>query len=162
MTAWRRLARVAVPLGVVWLGLNGRDLASWLIGVPAVLAASVLVGAIPGGRPLALRWGGLFRFALYFVTQSVSGGWDVARRVVRRRMRIDPGYIVHDTSLPPGAARQFFVGVISLLPGTLTADVEGDRIIVHTIDVDAGPETALRELESQVARIFAGTRRDTA
>jgi multicomponent Na+:H+ antiporter subunit E len=153
---------VTVPLGLVWLGLNGPDLASWLIGVPTILAASTLVMRYPRHRPLDLRWAGLAGFALFFFRQSVLGGWDVARRVLEPRPRIDPGYVDYETSLPPGPARHFYIGVISLLPGTLTTDVEGDRIVVHAIDVEADPEAALGELEVQVARIFPDTRRSPA
>ena len=161
-SAWRRFARVAVPLALVWLGLNGPDLASWLIGAPAILAASALVMRFPRHRPLDLRWARLPGFALFFFRQSVLGGWDVARRVLERRPRIDPGYVVYETTLPTGPARRFYVGVISVLPGTLATDVEGDRIVVHTIDVKAKPEAALGELEAQVARIFADARRSPA
>jgi multicomponent Na+:H+ antiporter subunit E len=150
---------VAVPLGLVWLGLNGPDLASWLIGAPAILVASTLATQFPRHRPLGLRWARLAGFALFFFRQSVLGGWDVARRVLERRPRINPGYVDYETSLPAGPARHFYVGVISLLPGTLTTGVEGDRIVVHTIDAGANPEAALEELESQLAQIFSDTRR---
>jgi multicomponent Na+:H+ antiporter subunit E len=102
------------------------------------------------------------RFALFFLRQSVLGGWDVARRVLERRPRIDPGYVDYETSLPTGPARHFYIGVISLLPGTLTTDVQGDRIVVHTIDVEADTTAALAELEAQVARIFSDASRSPA
>jgi multicomponent Na+:H+ antiporter subunit E len=153
---------VVVPLALVWLGLNGPDLASWLIGAPAILAASTLVVRFPRHRPFDLRWAGLVGFAPFFFRQSVLGGWDVARRVVESRLRIDPGYVDYETILPEGPARHFFMGVINLLPGTLTTDVEGDRIVVHAIDVEADTESALRELEAQVARIFSDPRRSPA
>jgi multicomponent Na+:H+ antiporter subunit E len=156
--AWLRFTRVAVPLGLVWLGLNGSDLASWLVGAPALLVASLVVTRFPHHRPLALRWTRLPRFALFFVHQSVLGGWDVARRVLERHPRVKPGYVDYETSLPGGPARHFYIGVISLLPGTLTTDVEGDRIVVHTIDVDSDPRGAIGELEAQVSRIFSDSR----
>ena len=159
---WRRIARAAAPLGLVWLGLNGSDLASWLIGVPAILTASALVAWFPRHQTSDLRWTGLAGFALFFLGQSVLGGWDVARRVLERRPRIAPGYVNYETSLPAGPARRLYVAVISLLPGTLTTDVEGDRIVVHTLDLGAAPEAALEKLETRVARIFSSPRRSPA
>jgi multicomponent Na+:H+ antiporter subunit E len=153
---WRRFARAALWLAVVWFGLNGADLRSWLIGLPAVVGAAVLVARSPRGRPLNLRWAGLPPFGLFFVRKSVIGGWDVARRVLGFRLRIAPGTVFFETSLPPGPARVLFLNVISLLPGTLTAAVDGDAVTVHTLDVHADLEPELRELERRVAGLFAG------
>jgi multicomponent Na+:H+ antiporter subunit E len=157
-STWRRFIGAAAPLALVWLGLNGSDLASWLIGAPAVLGVSALVARLPRHQTSDLRWARLPGFAFFFLGQSVLGGWDVARRVLERRPRIAPGFVDYETSLPAGSARRFYVAVISLLPGTLSTDVEDDRIVVHTLDLGAAPQAALEELERQVARIFSDPR----
>lgn len=61
--------------------------------------------------------------------------------------------------LPPGPARTLFVAIISLLPGTLSADMEEDFVRIHTVGADS---TATRErlakqlfdLEEHVAATF--------
>jgi multicomponent Na+:H+ antiporter subunit E len=155
----RRFARAALLLGLVWLGLNGTDLASWLIGVPALLSAAALATRFPPGRPLGLRWSGLLPFGLFFFRKSVLGGWDVALRVLGYRLRVAPGFVEFETALPPGPARHLFLNVISLLPGTVTADVQGDRIVIHALDVSVDSQAGLRELELRVAGLFVGTHR---
>ena len=50
--------------------------------------------------------------------------------------------------------RSLFINAVSLLPGTVAAGLEGDRIMVHALDVNARVEPALQRLEHRVARLF--------
>jgi multicomponent Na+:H+ antiporter subunit E len=152
---WERFLGPGAIAFAVWLGLNGGDLGSWLIGGPAVLAAALLGGALRSDPGPRLRWRGLLPFAVFFLRESLRGGWDVARRVLHPRLPVAPGFIHFATALPEGPVRYFFVNVVSLLPGTVSAGFEGDRIVIHALDVDSGIETALRSLERRVAKLFA-------
>jgi multicomponent Na+:H+ antiporter subunit E len=48
------------------------------------------------------------------------------------------------------------LSIISLLPGTLSAGIEGDCIDVHAIDINDDPTADLRRLEQRVAGLFTG------
>jgi multicomponent Na+:H+ antiporter subunit E len=135
--------------------LNGGDLESWLIGGPAVLAAAVLGGVLTNGRRVRLRWAGIPPFAAFFLLESVRGGWDVAWRVLHPRLPVEPGFIHFSSALPEGPVRYLFANVVSLLPGTVASGFDGDRIIVHALDLNSRVEPALRALEQRVARLFA-------
>jgi multicomponent Na+:H+ antiporter subunit E len=143
-------------LAAAWFGLNGADPGSWLIGVPTIMVGSLLVARMHRRQGPELRWAGIPAFAFYFLRQSALGGWDVARRVMRPRPAIDPGFLSYRTTLPDGAERHLFLSVISLLPGTLTARFDGDRVRVHAIDVGSDLEPELAELERRIGGIFAG------
>jgi multicomponent Na+:H+ antiporter subunit E len=108
-------------------------------------------------RPV-LRWAGILPFVGFFLRHSALGGWDVARRVMWPQLTIDPGFVSYRTSLPDGAERNLFLSVISLLPGTLTAQFDGDAVRVHAIDVESDLEAELVLLEHRIAGMFAGTR----
>ena len=151
-----RFLRSAAALAVIWLGLCGPSLESWYVGAPAVLAAAWTATRFPASRPLGLRWSGLIPFAFHFLRESVVGGWDVARRVLAPEMRIAPGHVAYRTSLPVGPARHLMLSTISLLPGTLSAGIEGDCIDVHAIDISDNPDADLRRLEQRVAGLFTG------
>ena len=151
-----RFLRSAAGLAVIWLGLCGPSLESWYVGAPAVLAAAWAATRFPASPPLGLRLSGLIPFALHFLRESVVGGWDVARRVLAPEMRIMPGHVAYRTSLPPGPARHLMLSTISLLPGTLSAGIDGDCIDVHAIDTSDNPDAALRRLEQRVAGLFTG------
>jgi multicomponent Na+:H+ antiporter subunit E len=157
-----RAAGMALLLALAWLGLNGGDHRSWLIGVPAVLAAAALGATLPARHPLRLRWRGLPRFALFFLHQSLRGAWDVARRVLHPRLPVKPGFLRFTTRLPPGPARHLFLNVVSLLPGTLSAGQEADQVTIHALDLHGGVEDELRDLEKRVGGLFVEVKEDRA
>ena len=151
---WPRLLWPGAIAALLWLGLNGDDLESWLIGAPAVAAAAALGGVLRADRRLRVRWRGLLPFAAFFLRESLRGGWDVAWRVFHPRLPVAPGFVRFATELPEGPARYFFSNVVSLLPGTVASGFDDDHIIVHALDLNSGVETALRSVEQQVAKLL--------
>ena len=150
----RRFVRNAAVLALAWLCLNGPDAGSWMVGVPTILGAAALGAALPRHRVARLRIARLLPFAVYFLGESIRGGWDVARRVLQAGMPVHPGFVRFTTSLPPGSPRYWFMGLIGLVPGTVAAGLEGDEVLVHCIDVTSAPEAGLRNLERRVAELF--------
>jgi len=150
------LGRLILFAGL-WLVIAGSDPASWIIGVPIVLLATVYGErlAIPPRRGLSPV--AVLAFIPYFLWQSLLGGLDVARRVLRPQLDIDPGFLRYPVRLSDPDARVFFLDSIRLLPGTLSANMRGGMIDVHALDagVDVAPELA--DLERRVARLFGET-----
>ena len=58
------------------------------------------------------------------------------------------------TRLPGTVSRVMFASVISLIPGTLAADLRGDRLTVHLLDGRTDYEADLRRVERVVASLF--------
>lgn len=70
-------------------------------------------------------------------------------------MRLNPGLLRYELRIAPGTARVFFVNTVSLLPGTLSADLREDCLWVHVIDASQENYAHLRLLEDRVADLFA-------
>jgi len=148
-----------VPLRVVllaawWMVLTRGDLAAWLVGIPIVLAATwASVRLVPAVR---WRWSlrGALKFGAFFARQSLLGGVDVAGRALHPRLPIRPGFASAPMRLPHGAARVCLINVISLLPGTLAVDLEGDTLTLHTIDDRLQVVESVATLERHVAAMF--------
>lgn len=119
-----------------------------------MLLGAWLTCLLPSSRhwaPSPLR---TLQFLPYFLWQSLIGGWDVATRALRPDLRIAPAFLPYTTRLPPGPARVFFFDTITLLPGTLSAELEEDRVVVHVVDVGTSPQEGLEDLERRVALLF--------
>lgn len=141
----------------VWLVLLGWQPLSWIIGVPSVLLASWAHARLAPEMPMP-RLGAALGFIGFFLVESLRSGLDVAQRILRPRMRIAPGFQEYWMQLEQPAARTLFVNSISLLPGSLSADlIEPDQVRIHALDArtDLGPELA--RLEQRIARLFAET-----
>ena len=139
----------------VWSIFAGaRDPASWIIGLPAVVAAAWCYASLAQDRRHRLSLLALAQFIPLFFWESFKGGIDVARRVLGPRLHVAPGLLDYRLGLTLPSARVFFVDLVSLLPGTLSADVQGDRLRVHALDRSVNPAGDLRRLERLVAAIF--------
>jgi multicomponent Na+:H+ antiporter subunit E len=112
---------------------------SWWIGVPAlVLAVGVSTALLP---PVSFAWRGLVSFAPFFLLRSMLGGTDVSWRAFHPDMPIAPDLIEYRLRIPPGLPRELMVNTVSLLPGTLSAELDRDVLKVHVLD---GQKTSWR------------------
>jgi multicomponent Na+:H+ antiporter subunit E len=138
--------------------IAGSDPGSWIIGAPAVLFASWvslrLRAAAVGPDRNGMRLGGLLRFAPFFAIESIRGGLDVAQRVMRPQLRINPGFQSYRPRLSDPIARVVFLDSISLLPGTLSADMREGVIQVHALDARSDLAPELARLERRIADLF--------
>lgn len=150
----RRFAARLAAIALLWLAFTGANPGSWLLGAPAVLAAAWLSVKLLPADTWLWRLTGALAFAYYFARESLKGGWDVAWRALKPGLNLRPGLITYSPRLPVGAARWFFCGVISLLPGTCTVAIAENRIQVHALELKPDLEAELRQLEDRVARLF--------
>jgi len=151
--AGRFLARLAL-MALIWLGLNGADWSSWIVGVPVAFAAAWISVKLLPAIPWHWSASGTLAFAGYFLRESVRGGWDVARRAISPGLAISPAIVCYSFHLPPGPSRLFFCSAISLLPGTAVVAIADSNICVHVLDHSSSVEEELRELERRVGALF--------
>lgn len=145
--------RGAIFTGLWWV-LNMDDPDSWLMGAPlAALATLLSIAILPPSRP-HLAPLGLLRFALFFLRKSLVSSVDVAWRVMQPEMPLKPGVVRYPLRVEGEFARVLIANTTSLLPGTLSVDLEEDTLVVHALDVDAPVIDELRHLEQLIAGIF--------
>ena len=151
------LRSVITRLGLfllVWLSLAGADPSSWIIGAPAVTLATLVALRLATQTSDQSRLLGFIRFVPFFLVESIRGGVDVASRVMRPRLRIAPGVRTYTLRLSGPNARVFFLDTVSLLPGTLSADMRDGQLFVHALDVHDDINASLRRLEHRIADLF--------
>ena len=138
----------------IWLGLNGLDWSSWLIGGPACLVAAAASSWVGGQRGQSISLARLPGFVAYFALASFRGGIDVSRRALDRRRPLNARIVRYVPRLAAGPACTMFSFTISVLPGTLVARVSPDHVAIHCIGESGAAEAELRELEARIARLF--------
>lgn len=145
---------LALAFAGLWWLLSGGHAESWILGIPAVLAASWAAHRLGTGRGATISVSGAMRFLPVFVWESLRGGTDVARRTLAARLRVRPGFADYQTALGNKGARVFFANCVCLLPGTLAADLRGNTLRVHLLDSGADPHSDLQRLEQAVALVY--------
>jgi multicomponent Na+:H+ antiporter subunit E len=145
--------RRAVVLSVLWwVVAEGRG--GWLVAAPVILAAAAASLALqPAGRR-RLRLLAAARVLPWFLGRSLAAGADVALRAFAPRPRIDPGFVRLRTRLADPAARVLLADTLSLVPGTLSAGLDGDALELHVIDRGVPVERSVREAEARVAALL--------
>jgi multicomponent Na+:H+ antiporter subunit E len=138
----------------LWWVLTGNDTGSWIIGVPVVLLAAWLSVSLAGTGSFRLSPVGFTRFLVFFLVESVRGGFDVARRALLPGRHIDPCFLHYRTHLPEGLPRDMLLYTISLLPGTLAVSMDDDQLIMHALSRDLQPMDSVSSCERYVAAVF--------
>ncbi len=157
MKTLRSSARWTLLLLAVWLMLTAGDPASWMIGLPFIALAILLQPASDNRSDkssLSVNFSGLLQFAWFFILESLRGGVDVSRRVLAAKPRIDPVFYDYAMQLQIPHAQQLFISSISLLPGTLCADLNNNQLRIHTLDQHMDTTQGIKRLESLVGKIF--------
>ena len=154
----------------LWLLLFWPWPIDWAQDYPVVLAGAcfaVIVGTLlgniyPDGMVKLLnprRWVFFLIYVPYFLYYCVKANLDVAGRVVHPDVPIKPGIVKVQTSLTTDMAKTFLANSITLTPGTLTIDIDGQDLYIHWINVhteDAAARTAeiCERFEPLLRRIF--------
>lgn len=147
-----------------WFLLSGRF--SWLFvtfGL-ASAAAMTLVTHRTLGDALGPHVGGLaatprraWRWASYIawlLTRIPPAALDVARHTLRPTPTCDPHVLELTTHLASPVARALLANSISVVPGTITLDVDGQRFTVHAFTPGAADALVSAEVQNRIAHVF--------
>jgi multicomponent Na+:H+ antiporter subunit E len=136
----------------VWLVLDGTG--SLWVGIGAAALGALFGAAVAPAVPYGWRPWQLLAFAGFFLKESLLGAVDVAWRALHPRLPIEPRLERYVVSLPAGTPSTLLAGVVSLLPGTLSADLSDDsrQLLIHAITGEA--EASVRRLEARIADLF--------
>lgn len=129
--------------------LAGSELVTgMLVSLVVVLATGDRLGQLAAVRLNAEAPIHLLRYLAYFLVQLALSNLDMARRVLSPSLPLNPGMVEVHTGLRSELGRMLLANSITLTPGTLTVDVDGDRLLIHWIDCSPGrdPEVATRAI----------------
>ncbi len=137
----------------------------WAIASGAVFALLIsvfVVSVCPDNVQKILnlkRWFWVMVYIPYFFHYVVKANMDVALRVINPNLPIRPGIVKVKTSLTSEMAKTFLANSITLTPGTLTMDIDGQNLYVHWINIDTeDPKKRTAEIcqrfEPLLRRIF--------
>ncbi len=82
----------------------------------------------------------VFVYIPVFLWKLLLANFDIARRVLSPKIPLNPGIVRIRTNLKGDFGKLTLANSITLTPGTLAIDVEGDSLYIHTVDVKGKTE----------------------
>lgn len=122
-----------------WLLMAGTDPNELLTGGIASLAISLLFASRATAlgslrlHPKAVFY--LFIYFFVFLRELTKSTLDVAKRVVSPSLPINPGIVKVRTKLQSHMGRLWLANSITLTPGTMTVETDGEFFYIHWIDI---------------------------
>lgn len=150
-------AGLTVVLAAVWLLWSGHY-DPLLLSFGAVSLALVLVLALrmrivdEEGAPIHLPG----RFIVYFpwlVVEIVKANVDVALRIARPGLPIRPRVIKVRASQRTDLGRAIYANSITLTPGTVTIETDGDELTIHALTREAAEGVIAGDMDRRVTRL---------
>jgi len=152
-----RMALLAVLLAVTWVLWSG-------FFTPLLLALGVFSCALVvylGNRMhlfdtdvFALRLSfRLFRFWAWLAREIIRSSLEVARLVLSRNLPISPTVAEFETRCTHPVDRAILGNSITLTPGTLTLNIEGKVVLVHSLTKQGADDIMAGEMDRRVAAL---------
>ncbi|MEH6489868.1 Na+/H+ antiporter subunit E [Hyphomonas oceanitis] len=143
-----------------WIGMSGHFEPLLLgLGVVSLVLTMILAYRLDildrEGAPYVRVIG----FAMYFpwlMKEIVKANWTVIRACLRADLDIAPTLVKLKTICTSDLAKVTFANSITLTPGTVTVEIDGDKLLVHGLyEQDSQPE-AFTEMDRRSARAIDG------
>lgn len=149
-----------------WITLSGRFEPLFLgLGVLTALVVTALtheiagtclrsdIAHLPAARiPLAVVRG--VGFAGWMAGRVFVSSLQLAAIAVSPRMPLEPCVLRFHTELRSPLARTVLANSISLVPGTLTVDIDGDLFVVHALAPSQAEDLIEGRMQNRVAAVF--------
>ena len=151
---------ISLALFLAWLMLNeSLALGQLLLGAALAIALPHVTERLRPDRPRFARWGTIVRLGLVVLGDIVRSNLQVARLILGPEHRIQPRFVWLPLSIRDPHGIVALAGIITMTPGTLTADVSADgrALLVHSLhapDPDAIRDEIKTRYESRLKRIF--------
>ncbi|MGY8525437.1 Na+/H+ antiporter subunit E [Paracidovorax citrulli] len=140
MQRWLPHPWLSLLLLIVWLLLT--DVGSpgnWLLGVLLAWAGGKIAGQRLWFSPVRVRRPGvLLRLAGHVAIDIVVANIHVALLVLGRTSRLRPGFVVLPLEPAHELSLTALIGIVSLSPGTVCAELSDDRrsLLIHVLDLE--------------------------
>jgi len=138
----------------IWLVFTQGSDAFLLIGIPVIWGAMWVKRYLTPINTHSISASHLLQFIPYFLYESFKGGIDVALYTLGLRSNTNSSFYYFYCKLDSPQERIFFSNCVSMMPGTLTVDLQGDWIEVHSLNLNNQTISELVRLEGIVVKLF--------
>lgn len=154
----RNFTLLFATLLVFWVLLNGSLATDVLVvGLVAAFAIALLfrdsLSVFSEFRATPRAFGTAVLYCFYFLKELVKSNLKLAAIVLSPSLPLNPGIVKVRTRLKSRMGRLLLANSITLTPGTLTVELDGEWLYIHWVTVESA------DIEAATANIVAGFER---
>ena len=140
----------------------------WLVLTSSLGLQNVLVGIVVS-TGIALLYTKMFKdekiehfsisaalVYLYVLLKNlVTSNIQINKRILRKELKISTAIVAVKTDLKSDWKKLLLANSITLTPGTLTLDIKGDMLFIHTLQYEEGMDKKeiIKEFEDAISKI---------
>ncbi|MBR4209568.1 MAG: Na+/H+ antiporter subunit E [Lachnospiraceae bacterium] len=147
---------------LAWIIFNGKI--TWEIVLTGLAISAGLFAfvcrfmdySVEKEKLLAKKSGRIVKTLGVLLIEILKANWEVAKRIYNPKHEVEPALITFHTDLKTDYARTVLADCITMTPGTITGELQGDAYTVHCLDKPLGEGLkessfvkVLRELEAE-------------
>lgn len=144
-----------MTLFVVWVSLSASF--EWIHLGLGLICSFAVAWVNSGHSPFVPKFRLWFRILLYLpwlFYKIIQSSLHLTKLILHPALPISPQLISVKTKLRHHGAVVLLGNSITLTPGTITAEVDGNNLIVHSLDNILSEDIASKQIESKIADIF--------
>jgi multicomponent K+:H+ antiporter subunit E len=129
---------LSLVLAIVWPVLNQSwSAGQWLLGAVLAIVIPWFTEPLRADKPVLRRPVVALRLAAVVLKDIVTSNLEVARLILGRESAIRPAYLWLPLSITDAHGIVALAGIVTMTPGTLSADLTPDRrhLLIHAFNV---------------------------
>jgi len=145
----------ALALFGVWLVLSGRyDLFHLIIGFMVACGVAWLNTGYSHSAFQQFPWVRSVLYVPWLFLRIVQSSLHLTKLILTRSLPIHPKLISYRSHLQHQGAIVLLANSVTLTPGTITVEVNGNHLLVHAIDEVAAEDLTSGRMERKIAGVF--------
>ena len=139
----------------VWLILSGRyDVSHVVLGFIVSCGVAWLNTGHPHSPFHNFPWARMILYAPWLLLRIAESSWHLTKLILNPSLPIEPKLITYRSHLRHQGAMVLLGNSITLTPGTITVEVNGNQLLVHTITEACGQDLTSGRMEHKIAGVF--------
>ena len=153
----RHALALSILLSAFWLINSGHYTALllffMLVSVVSIVALSLYMDVVDGeSQPLSITFT-LPIYLIWLAKEVVLANIAVAKCVWKGKGSISPRTFEITASQKSDLGKVIYANSITLTPGTVSIDLEGDKILVHALEKESADSLLTGEMDRRVSRV---------
>lgn len=151
----RQFTANTLALFIIWLLLSEEyNLSHMILGFMVSCGVAWLNTGYPHSPFHNFPWWRQVRYWPWLFLRIIESSWHLTTIILNPALPIKPKLLTYKSHLKHRGAILMLGNSITLTPGTITVDVNGNHLIVHAIDEASGEDLISGRIERKLSGIF--------